>query len=395
MKGAGAKGRLWLADHLLRDVVGHHLGYNVAIADAAASAGHEPVLVVHCQFDPGLVPAYRSERIFRTDWRAAPPGWISRDQRLLRVLEMASAARFRADLRQLSPLVRSDDLVFAQMIAPRHFVAWAEWMQDFANPPRLALHLGYQPHRFASAPLQKAWGRIGRKSKARITLVTDSEKLVGPFSEALQSEVHYLPHIVSREFARPEAGRAPGPIIFFAPGNARIEKGFEEVLEAVELSRALVEEGRAKFIVQCHEPDARCAQFLRGRRSLPGIEWVAQPLGNEEYEQRLSQADVILVPYHLDHYARRTSGVFCEARIAGKPVIATRGSWAGDRVVRDGGGWLCEERNPSDLSNGIRVAIEDWSSKAARAAAVQETAAREFSAKGFVRNLFVLAGQTE
>lgn len=392
MTPRGSPSRLWLADHLLRDVVGHHLGYNLAIADAAVSAGHEPVLVVHRGFDPMLARAYRSEMILRTDWRAAPPSWISRDQRLLRVLEIISAARFRADLRRLSSMVRSDDLVFAQMIAPRHFMAWAEWLEDFANPPRLALHLGYQPHRFASALLQKAWARISRKTKARITLVTDSEKLVGPFSEALQAEVRYLPHIVSRNFPRADGSHDAGPVIFFAPGNARIEKGFGELLAAIELSRALLEEGRAKFIVQCHEPDAHCTQLLQRRPRLSGIEWIGQPLVDEEYARRFSEASVILVPYHLDHYALRTSGVFCEARVAGKPAIATRGSWAGDRVFRDGGGWLCEERNPVDLANCLRLAVGDCSSKAARAATLQEDAVKEFSAKDFVSNLFALAG---
>ena len=43
----------------------------------------------------------------------------------------------------------------------------------------------------------------------------------------------------------------------------------------------------------------------------------------------LRAADVLLMPYRVDTYKERTSGVFCEALSAGKPVIVSQGSLMG------------------------------------------------------------------
>ena len=102
----------------------------------------------------------------------------------------------------------------------------------------------------------------------------------------------------------------------------------------------------------------------------------------------ISEAHAIVLPYHLSHYALRTSGVFCEARCAGRPVIATRGSWAGDRIEREGGGWTVEEKNPRALASCLREAASDGIiQKTAEAISLQEASQREFSPDKFVYEL--------
>jgi len=384
--------RLWLVVHLLRDRVGHHLGYNLAIAEASRAAGVQAVLVGHRRFDRQLAADNESVANFRTDWRAAPPAWASREQRLLRILELWSAKRFRADLKRWGKSVGADDLIFAQMIAPRHFHAWLNWFGEQNEPPRLALHLGYQPHRFDTDDVRAALRKLSSDHRVRLILVTDSEKLQASFTQALAAPVAYLPHIVSEKFPDASAAASTAPLRILVPGNARREKGFAEVWEAVTLLGDLRESGQIEIRAQCHQPDHFCAGILAGARSARGIELVKEALGEKEYFRQFEAADVILIPYHLDHYAMRTSGVFCEARVAGKPVVASRGSWAGDRVARDGGGWLCEEKNAADLAGSLRGALTDRGVQARRAADLQEGARREFSAPSFVEGLFVLSG---
>ncbi len=383
--------RLWLVDHHLRDRVGHHLGYNLAIADATRAAGAKAVLVGHRGLDTRLVAGHPAAARFRTDWRAAPPAWASRDQRLLRLVEHWSAARFRADLKGWGSSAGAGDLVFAQMIAPRHFHAWLNWFGEQTKPPRLALHLGYQPHRFDADDARNALRKLSSEYRARLVLVTDSEKLQDAFTRALAAPVSYLPHIVSENFPDASTAAPSGPLRVLAPGNARREKGFSEVWEAVKLLGDLRESGQVEFRVQCHRPDHFSAGLLAGARSARGLQLVNKALEEKEYFRQFVTADVVLIPYHSDHYAMRTSGVFCEARVAGRPVIASRGSWAGDRVVRNGGGWLCEEKNAADLSGCIRAALADRESHARRAAELQGEARREFSAAFFVQGLFRLS----
>jgi glycosyltransferase involved in cell wall biosynthesis len=307
---------------------------------------------------------------------------------------MISAARFRQDLNRWGSTVGPDDLIFAQMIAPRHFHAWLAWFGARKNPPRLVLHLGYQPHRFDRDDIRRSLAALPEERRRRLTLVTDSEKLQQPFGQALRATVDYLPHIVGHRFADAVPARPSGPLCFFAPGNARKEKGFAELLEAIGLLEDLRGSDCVEFRVQCHEPDRFCADLLRGTTSMNAVEYVNHALGDEDYFAQFAAADVLLVPYHLDHYAMRTSGVFCEARAAGKPVIATRGSWAGDRVAREGGGWLCAERSGGDLAECIRGAAGHWDVEAARAAALQAGAREEFSAGDFLRSLTATASWT-
>jgi glycosyltransferase involved in cell wall biosynthesis len=384
--------RLWLVDHLLQDQVGHHLGYNLAIADAAQAADAEAVVVGHARFHPSLFQGHAAVANFRTDWRAVPPAWASRNQRLLRLLEIWSGARFNSDLQRWGNKVGFGDLIFAQMIAPRHFLAWLEWFGSRGDPPRLVLHLGYQPHRFDTDVLRNALRRLPSTHRTRVFFVTDSEKLQGPFARALATQIFYLPHIVDDVFPDTLVERSPRPIRVLAPGNARREKGFAETLESVELLAELRKSWQLEFRVQCHQPDHFCSAIVAGVHSARGLELVAEPLGKKDYCRQFAEADLILIPYHLDHYAMRTSGVFCEARVCGKPVIASRGSWAGDRVARQGGGWLCNEKNGADLANTIRSAAAELGPQARRATELQGESRREFSASSFVRGLFELSG---
>lgn len=381
--------RLFLADPLLRGMVGHHLGYNLALADAARRAGVAPVLVAHRDLAASLSEGETVERRFRTDWRANPPAWIARRPRLLDALERWCDHRFAVDIAGLS--AAENDAVFAQMLAPRHFRRWLQWLGRPAAPPVLFLHLGYRPGRFDQPETKRALAGLPGEIRRRVVLVTDSEKLVEPFGQILAAPVHYLPHIISYEFPRPAASRPAGPITVFVPGNARREKGFAEVCRAL---AELREEPDLRFVVQCHDPDPFCAGIISaGRPESPRIEWIDRPLEAAEYAERLGRADAVMLPYHLDLYAMRTSGIFCEARVSGTPVIASQGSWAGDRVAREGGGWLVAERDEAGLARTLRSLPETLAERSAAARGLVDAARGEFHRDFFMRELLALFAQ--
>lgn len=382
--------RLFLADHLLRDIVGHHLGYNLALADAAKRTGIAPCLVTHRKFPLDLAAGTPCRRIFHTDFRAAPPAWISANHRLLGLLENWCDRQFGSDLKKF-PDPGSSDAVFAQMLAPRHFLQWLDWLATRPASPRLFLHLGYRPGRFATPRISSALTRMSPAIKHRVVFVTDSEKLVGAFEQVLGAEVRYLPHIISYDFPPAAAARPPDrPIVVFVGGNARREKGFLEIVQAARAVLNSDAAGRYRFMIQCHDPDPTCAEILRNAPSGERIEWIGRPLDNDEYIRRIREADVLLTPYHLDCYELRTSGVFCEARVAGKPVIASRGSWAGDRIHREGGGWLVQEKDPAGLEAALRALPSELHHAAAEAEALAPQARREFSRDGFIAGLVEL-----
>lgn len=386
--------RLLLCDHLLKGSVGHHLGYNLALADAAMRAGVPVELLTHREFDPALDGGHAVRRIFRTDRRFDPPAWIARNQQLLKGLAAWSKFRFGRDLGRL-PQTGSSDALFAQMLAPRHFCEWLTWFRNHPDTPVLFLHLGYAPEKFTAREIARALLRITPKQKGRLFLVTDSEKLVPAFEEILKMKVHHLPHIISYEIPASAPRRESDPLVIFAPGNARREKGFREVFRAVEALAGSEESRNIRFVLQCHDPDPACAAILKGGPPpMPGVEWIPDPLSDEKYARSLVQADVILLPYHLDQYSKRTSGIFCEARVAGKPVITTRGSWAGDRIQREGGGWLVEERDADSLTKVLRSLSGEFASRLPEAVTLSFQAQKEFHRDSFMKgmlHLFALA----
>ena len=380
--------RLFLVDHLLRDNTGHHAGYNAALAAAATRASVQPVVCCHRLCPAGLVPGVDIQKIFHDDWRSQPLSLATRSQRLLRVLEKLSAMRFASDLRSMPSDVGADDMIFCQMIAPRHFVAWLQYLGRFNNPPRIVLHLGYQPWRFERREVRHALASLPAVCRRQLSFVTDSEKLVDPFAKALGAEVRHLPHVVDWKF-RPGIMPLADIPVFVVPGNAREEKGFVDLMAALSVLRPALEQNLLRFKIQCHEPDPPSTQSgAAAPPQTPGVEWIREPLGREAYYRMISEAHAIVLPYHLSHYAMRTSGVFCEARCAGRPVIATRGSWAGDRIEREGGGWTVEENNPRALASCLREAASDGiMQKTAEAISLQEASQREFSPDKFVYEL--------
>ena len=382
--------RLYLSDPLLKGVAGHHLGYNLALADAARRAGVPAELVTHRDFEPDLANGCPTHRIFQTDHRFEPPKCMARNQRLLAWLATWSAFRFGRNLKHF-PAVRSSEAVFAQMLAPRHFLEWLKWFHAQVNPPVLFLHLGYSPEKFSDPRIVNSFHALSKRRRERIVLLTDSEKLVPSFEQIFGDKVHHLPHVISYDIPAPESRPRRKPLEIFAPGNARREKGFVEVCRAAEVISASGMADDFRFVIQCHDPDPVCAVTLKeGIAKGSCIEWIPRPLPDQEYTERLARADALLLPYHLDQYARRTSGIFCEARVAGKPVVTTRGSWAGDRVLREGGGWLVEERDVAALTGALMDLPSEFDKQAADAVALAGNARKEFHRDSFMAGMLDL-----
>ena len=74
--------------------------------------------------------------------------------------------------------VGRNDIIFAQMLAPRNLTSWLQWLQSLpkGHEPVVILHLGYASERFAADPrlrrLLSALEVEGKRGRARF--VTDS-----------------------------------------------------------------------------------------------------------------------------------------------------------------------------------------------------------------------------
>jgi glycosyltransferase involved in cell wall biosynthesis len=388
---------LWLADHLLVSERGHHVSYNGFIADAARRSGLDVRILCARKCAIQVPGGFRMHRVFRKDLRNNPPRLLSRSQFALHILENLAKRRFETDLlRGIAPAsVARDDIVFAEMLARRNLAAWLRWLRSFprGREPALVLHLGYAAERFGANPeIPRLLASLKQSGKlARARFVTDSDILREKYRAILQQPVSLLPHVISKRVS--ECYKSPGtPPHFACLGNARQEKGFAEVLEAVDILNSNGRSPAARFTLQSSDPDAVSATALSNFRSaaLESVSLIDRALDDESYLQFLKNADVLLLPYHLDKYRDRTSGVFCEAMASGKPVITTEGSFLGLEVSREGTGWLVRERDPDSVAQAIRRATGELQVVAARCERLMPLRKSMFHPDTFLSQLLAL-----
>lgn len=393
---------LWLADHLLISERGHHVSYNGFIADSAKRAGMEVQILCARECEARVRGGFAMRRIFRRDLRNNPAPLLSRSRLALDTLEILARRRFESDLlKGITPDdVKRDDIIFAEMLAPRNLAGWLRWFQAFPKDrePTLVLHVGYASERFGAdreiPTLLKSLERSGKLSRAHFA--TDSDILKEKYQTIFQRPVTHLPHVVSRRTS--ECYKPPAkPFHFVGLGNAREEKGFAEILAAVDILNSNRGLPDARFTLQSSDPDARSAAALAGFRSAGAkrVSLIDHPLDDDSYLRLLKEADVLLLPYHVDRYRDRTSGVFCEAMTAGKPSIVSEGSFLGLEVGKQGIGWLARDRDPSSLAETIQRAACELSDVASRCAKLMPRYKPMFHPDTFVARILVLSNEKD
>ena len=389
---------LWLADHLLADERGHHLSHAGYIADAAKRAGLGVRILCARKCKVRVAGNFRMDGIFREDLRNSPSRLLARSRLALDLLELLSRRRFQADLASGIRKVEigKHDIIFAQMLAPRNLTSWLQWLQSLprGREPIVVLHLGYASERFAADPrLPRLLAALEMEGKReRIRFVTDSPILRSRYEAILQQSVTLLPVVVSRHAM--ESSKLPGsPPCFACLGSAREDKGFPEVLAAIDSLCASDRPVNARFALQSSNPDHRSAAALADFRSTSQeqVSLVDHPLSDEAYLQLLREADVLLLPYRPETYKERTSGVFCEALSAGKPVIVSEGSLMGLQVSRERTGWLVRDRHPESIAGVVRRALPELNFVAARCMELMQRYGKMFHPDTVVTRLLSLA----
>jgi glycosyltransferase involved in cell wall biosynthesis len=116
-------------------------------------------------------------------------------------------------------------------------------------------------------------------------------------------------------------------------GDSRCDKGFHLLPRAIALCQR---DGLdAEFIVQIQHSgwEQRTIEAEAALRALKGARFLEGELSTEDYTAWTGRTDVMLLPYDPVAFGTaRGSGIFAESVAAGRPVIATRGTFAGTSV---------------------------------------------------------------
>lgn len=391
---------LWLADHLLVTKRGHHVSYNGFIADSARRAGLEARILCARECEAQVAGGFATRGIFRRDLRNTPSPLLSRSRLALDVLETVARRRFEADLRRgITPgEIKPEDIIFAEMLAPRNLAGWLRWFEAFPKglEPTIVLHLGYASERFGAdqriPSLLKSLERSGKLFRAHFA--TDSDILQEKYQAIFRRPVRRLPLVISRRAS--ECYRPPQkPFHFVGLGNARKEKGFAEILAAIDLLHANGGLPDARFTLQSSDPDVHSAAALARFRSarVPRVLLIDRALDDDGYYRLLRDADVLLLPYHVESYRDRTSGVFCEAMTSGKPSIISDGSFLGLEVHKKGIGWLARDQDPVSLAETIKRAVRDVDAVTPRCVELMPHYKPMFHPDTFISEIMALADE--
>ena len=117
-------------------------------------------------------------------------------------------------------------------------------------------------------------------------------------------------------------------------------------------------------------------------RDHPKVEVIGRYFEGDEYERRLAQTDVMVLPYRKP-YELRVSRVVIEAMLNGMPVIATRGTTLFEQAEEYGIVVGCEEGNAEGLAESMLEVAHNFQMLQTSAELKVHVAAENFSVACF------------
>jgi len=332
------------------DETGHPFPYNRAVGAAAARLGwpHRAALQTGCQvrhlpadWDVCLFPIrYWSTRVpdFISVWRAAETiiAYLRR-----RVLPENRPTILFLEFFSFPHLMA---LVLALLRLPRsQFQVW--------------LLYRYEVHR---QPTRRLYGWISRGLDRllgqRYKVLSDSEPLARELAPLLYRTPVIMPIPHARPLAAParpawvDSAERAGQVICWWPGRVAREKGLD----------------RLQWLATVPAPGAERLSLvaarstgLAARPGGPAVHLLDDNLPAAEYAGWLEAADLVLLPYDALAYGNRTSGVFVEAIVAGKPAAVTAGTWMASEAVACGASSLVVDWNRRDLCEHLAHLARD------------------------------------
>lgn len=406
---------LAFVDNCLLDQIGHYFHYAYSLYQFASARGFDVHVMGLRDVYPEVTNIMPVEPVFKHSFHHR-----FETRRFVNVHRMETYYDFiRANVEFLTEIKRAlrrkvnkSSVVFMPMVNHRQLLAWAWWLrsQGAQDCPELVLMFRLT---YFDVDSRKGWlpstrlARFGFRTLERfcrgraIRIVTDSHRLQNEYSQLtrLPVEVLPIPHTEEASRVRPGPNLTPTCLRFVALGDAREEKGFPILVEAIRrLGNAGALDG-SLFVLQCHIGSTHHDEMKRYRRvleemALPGVQMIAQPLDSNAYYELLRSAHVVVLPYRRGTYYSRTSGPFVEALAAAKPVIVTHDTWMSDEL-RFGAGLTFEDGNSSDLACAIVQAKHRYSELATQAIAKREAWISFHNSRTFGEILFKEYGHTE
>lgn len=127
-------------------------------------------------------------------------------------------------------------------------------------------------------------------------------------------------------------------------GGARADKGYFDILK---LSQKVLDSNHSRkneirFIVQSMNPRSLDYDwdYQRELSKIPNVTLIKQRLSDDELDQEIQRADIILLPYSEGTYASRGSAILFDTLPHGKVLLGAGGTGFGDTIMHAGLGFV-------------------------------------------------------
>ncbi len=346
--------RLFIADPGLRGVLGHHLGYSQAVAEAALEAGIAPLVLAGAGFAGGIAGGrIPSRSVFTARYQGAGGGGALRRalfgaasylpgalaglvapplRALRRRAQGGQADGFGAELAAALAAegAGEEDAVLLHSVSAANLAGLTSALEPGPGP-LVWVVLRRTPEEMdlddaGPEPVLVLLRGLAARFGSRLRLFADTRGLAEDFTARTGLPVEEVPPPVLVPERAPRALASPPHVVF--AGGARGEKGYGTLPGAV---AALA--GRARFTVHSGAigpgDDPLVQRAHRRLRAMqgPSLRLIERGLDPGEYLELLLSTDLIFLPYDGAAYGPRSSGILAEALALGIPAVVPAGCW--------------------------------------------------------------------
>jgi len=230
---------------------------------------------------------------------------------------------------------------------------------------------------------------------AKVILGVETQAMKQAAEEVFGVPFTYFPHPVALPNQKAEIRKQKTESLTFACyGPARHEKGSDVLVAAIEEYLKRFPDSRAKFIVQWLDdfslPDGNKARLTESLLQFPQVEIIHRFFSDGEYARRLSETEVLLLPYRQSAYGLRVSRVAIEGMIHGLPLITTRGTTLAAQAEQFGAAILCEDGTVDSLVQAMHEMERNFHQLKMLAEQQKQKAHEHFSVHQFRKTLLAV-----
>ena len=385
--------KIYLIDHSLRGIGGHHYQYAYDILREAERRGHEVVLGTHKKFQPRDIPrrwkvincfpydGYSKHAAIKNEsptplglegdsLNACSDGRLTNMSRARRYFEALTKRSRRKQIagfeKACERLFRSvplapDDQVFFSTISEFDLLGLVRYLRQDAHSLSCDWHLQFHfdiyighesehesQDRKRSVMETQISHALSYVPEHRFRFYSTTKKLVEQYNSLGVAKFEHLVYPVSMDFeecadvrgkhvefssARKNANQ---PIRVTCAGHLRREKGRSRLTPLLEGLGEFPIDQPIEIVIQDSKrfPGHGLARKHANAGSMPiNVTRVPHPLSDDVYKQLIAESDLGLFLYNSRRYYSRCSGVLLEMMCSGIPVLVPANSWLSDQLL--------------------------------------------------------------